>query len=131
MILGVGSDLCIVARIDNARRRFGERFTRAVFVDAEQAACQTSPTPSLAYARVFAAKEACVKALGTGIADGITWRTIAVTDRPDEEPLVTLFDAAADRLAAFAPLGYRPRLRLTLSDDARVASAFVVIEAVH
>ena len=128
MIVGIGSDLCDIRRIAETLERHGERFTHRVFTEGERdkAAGRADPAPT--YARRFAAKEACAKALGVGIA-GLAWTHIEVASDPRGKPTLRLTGGAAARLAEITPEGLRAHLHLSLTDDPPYALAFVVIEA--
>ncbi|KQQ32178.1 4'-phosphopantetheinyl transferase [Methylobacterium sp. Leaf125] len=130
MILGIGSDLCDIRRIAKSLERYGERFTHRVFTDGERAKCEARAARAPSYARRFAAKEACAKALGTGIARGVFWRDMEVVNLPGGRPTLRLTGAAAEHLAAMVPAGHVPKLHITLTDDPPMAQAFVIIEAV-
>jgi holo-[acyl-carrier protein] synthase len=130
MIIGFGSDLCDIRRIEEALERYGERFTRRCFTEIERARSDGRASRAASYAKRFAAKEACAKALGTGIRDGVTWKTMGVVNLPSGKPTVELTDGAAERLAEMAPPGARIVIHLTLTDEYPLAQAQVLIEAV-
>ncbi|WP_372423435.1 holo-ACP synthase [Salinarimonas chemoclinalis] len=130
MIIGIGSDLCDIRRIETSLTRFGERFTRRVFTEGERARSERRASRAPSYARRFAAKEACAKALGTGFAEGVFWRDMEVVNLPSGAPTMALANGAAARLAAITPPGHRAVVHLSLTDDPPLAQAFVVIEAV-
>ena len=130
MIIGLGSDLCNIERIQNSLDRFGARFEERVFTDIERAKAQRRPfTMAGTYAKRFAAKEACSKALGTGIRMGVNWREMGVVNLPTGQPTMRLEGSAAARLAALTPRGLVPRIDVTITDDYPLAQAFVVISA--
>ena len=130
MILGIGTDLANIDRIEATLARFGERFLNRVFTEREQSKAQSRPRAVAAtYAKRWAAKEACSKALGTGLRMGIAWRDMAVTNLETGQPVMHLTGWAADRLAALTPPGHRALVHVTLTDDHPWAQAFVVIEA--
>lgn len=129
MILGIGSDLCDIRRIEQTLERFGERFAARVFTDIERAKSDRRAERAASYAKRFAAKEACSKALGTGIRMGVAWREMGVVNLPSGRPTLQLTGSAAERLAALTPEGFRPRIDLTITDDYPLAQAFVVISA--
>lgn len=129
MILGIGSDLCDIRRIENSLARFGERFTQRIFTAGEQAKSDRRATRAESYARRFAAKEACSKALGTGIRSGVFWRDMEVVNLPSGRPTMRLSGGAAARLAEMTPPGYEAVVHVSLTDDPPLAQAFVVIEA--
>ncbi|MCA0400470.1 MAG: holo-ACP synthase [Proteobacteria bacterium] len=129
MILGIGADLCNIARIEKTLARFGERFTHRVFTPVERARSDRRVARAASYAKRFAAKEACAKALGTGLRMGIAWREMGVVNAPSGKPTMVLAGAAAARLAALVPEGHEAVIHLTITDDHPFAQAFVVIEA--
>lgn len=129
MILGIGSDLCDIRRIENSLTRFGERFTQRIFTAGEQAKSDRRATRAESYARRFAAKEACSKALGTGIRSGVFWRDMEVVNLPSGRPTMRLTGGAAVRLAEMLPPGHEAVVHVSLTDDPPLAQAFVVIEA--
>jgi len=131
LILGIGSDLTDIRRIQGSLDRFGERFTRRVFTEAERARSEAKPDPAASYAKRFAAKEACAKALGTGVPRrGVHWADLGVVNARSGQPTLALTGGAAERLAVITPEGMEARIHLTLTDDHPYAQAFVVIEAV-
>ncbi|KAA0123479.1 holo-ACP synthase [Methylobacterium sp. P1-11] len=130
MIVGIGSDLCDIRRIARTLDRHGERFTHRVFTDGERARCDRRAARAEGYARRFAAKEACAKALGTGLSDGVFWRDMEVVNLPSGQPTLRLAGGAAERLAELLPAGHAARLHVSLTDDPPMAQAFVIIEAV-
>ena len=129
MIIGLGSDLCDIRRIENSLERFGERFTQRVYTDIERARSDRKADRAASYAKRFAAKEACAKALGTGIRRGVFWRDMGVANLPSGQPTMALTGGAAARLAALTPPGMQAVIHLSLTDDHPYAQAFVVIEA--
>jgi holo-[acyl-carrier protein] synthase len=130
MILGIGSDLCNIDRIAGTLDRFGDRFVRRVFTDREQHKAESRPRAVAAtYAKRWAAKEACSKALGTGLRMGISWKDMAVSNLSTGQPVMHLTGWAADRLAQMTPPGHQAIIHVTLTDDHPWAQAFVVIEA--
>ena len=130
MILGIGSDLCSIARIQSSLDRFGPRFVNRVFTPVEQDRAERRPlTRAGTYAKRFAAKEAFSKAVGTGFSRGVFMRDIGVVNSPSGAPTLALTGGAAARLDALLPAGHAPRLHLTMTDDHPFAQAFVVIEA--
>ena len=131
MILGIGTDLVDIRRIERSLERFGVRFAARLFTESEQAAAESRARGRAAfYAKRFAAKEACAKALGTGFAAGVFWRDIEVTSGPDGAPVIELAGGALHRLNAVTPEGMIARVHLSLSDDHPFALAFVTISAV-
>ena len=131
MILAIGADLCSIERIDQSLARFGERFERRVFTQTERARAAARPfTRAGTLAKRFAAKEACAKALGTGLnRQGVFFTDIEVINAPAGTPTLHLTGGAAARLAAMTPDGHDAIIHLTLTDDPPWAQAFVVIEA--
>jgi holo-[acyl-carrier protein] synthase len=130
LILGIGSDLSDIRRIEASLERFGERFTRRCFTEAERARSERKPDRAASYAKRFAAKEACAKALGTGIRRGVFWRDMGVVNLRSGQPTMALTGGAAERLALLTPPGMTPVIHLSLTDDHPYAQAFVIIEAV-
>ena len=130
MIIGLGSDLCNIERIQNSLDRFGDRFVQRVFTEIEQAKSDRRRMRAASYAKRFAAKEAGAKALGTGIARGVSWKEIGVVNLPGGKPTLEFKGRALERLAAMLPEGMEARTHITITDDHPWAQAFVVIEAV-
>ena len=130
MIIGLGSDLADIRRIEATLARFGERFTLRVFTQTERVRSERKADRAASYAKRFAAKEACAKALGTGLRAGVFWRDMGVVNVRSGRPTMTLTGGAADRLAAMTPPGLEPAIHLSLTDDHPYALAFVVIEAI-
>ena len=130
MILGIGTDLANIERIAATHERFGDRFRNRVFTEREQKKAESRPRAVAAtYAKRWAAKEACSKALGTGLRMGITWRDMAVSNLRSGQPVMHLTGWAALRLAEMTPPGHEAIVHVTLTDDHPWAQAFVVIEA--
>ena len=129
MILGLGSDLCDIRRIEQSLARFGERFILRIFTPIERQKSERRRQRAASYAKRFAAKEACAKALGTGMRQGVAWRDMGVVNAPSGKPSMALQGGAAARLDALTPKGYQPVIHLTITDDYPLAQAFVVIEA--
>jgi len=130
MILGIGSDLIDITRVEMTLERFGERFTRRIFTEIERAKSDKRRLRAASYAKRFAAKEACSKALGTGFRKGVFWRDLGVVNRPGGQPTMALTGGAADRLAAMVPPGMTARIDVTITDDYPLAQAIVIISAV-
>ena len=130
MILGVGTDLIDIRRIERTLERFGGRFVTRVFTATEQARAERRYDRAAAYAKRYAAKEACAKALGTGMRGGVWWRDMGVVNLPSGRPTMQLTGGALARLKALTPQGYEARIDLTISDEGPMALAFVVISAV-
>ena len=131
MIIGIGSDLCDIRRVEETLERFGQRFIERCFTPVEQARSERRAQRAASYAKRFAAKEACAKALGTGIRAGIFWRDMGVVNLKSGQPTMALTGGAAERLAAMTPAGHRAVIHLTITDEHPLAQAFVVIEAVR
>jgi holo-[acyl-carrier protein] synthase len=129
MILGIGTDLANIERIEATLARFGDRFRNRVFTDAEQAKAEARAHAPATYAKRWAAKEACSKALGTGLRMGIAWKDMAVSNLRSGQPQMQLSGWAAERLAAMTPPGHEALIHVTLTDDHPWAQAFVLIEA--
>ncbi|AUH32747.1 holo-ACP synthase [Paracoccus tegillarcae] len=129
MILGIGTDLANIERIQGTLDRFGDRFRNRVFTETELAKARRRKDEAGTLAKRWAAKEACSKALGTGLAMGISWRDMAVSNLRTGQPVMHLTGWAADRLAEMTPEGHEAIVHVTLTDDHPWAQAFVVIEA--
>ena len=129
MIIGIGSDLSDIRRIQNSLERFGERFTQRVFTEVERTRSERKGDKAASYAKRFAAKEACAKALGTGIRRGVFWRDMGVVNLPSGQPTMRLTGGAAKRLKEIIPAGMDAFIHVSLTDDHPYAQAFVVIEA--
>ncbi len=130
MILGIGSDLVDIRRVAATLERHGERFMERCFTPTERArADRRAHARAASYAKRFAAKEACAKALGTGLSRGVFWRDMGVVNLPGGQPTMALTGGAAERLASLVPPGYNPFIHVSLSDDHPWAQAFVVISA--
>jgi holo-[acyl-carrier protein] synthase len=129
MIVGIGSDLIDIRRVEKTLERYGERFVQRVFTDVEQRKSDRRRQRAASYAKRFAAKEACAKALGTGLRAGVFWRDMGVVNLRSGQPTMALTGGAAARLAAIVPAGHRPFIHLTITDDYPLAQAFVIIEA--
>ena len=130
MILGIGSDLIDIRRIEQAMERFGDRFLERIFTDAERRKCDRRANRSASYARRFAAKEACSKALGTGFRNGVFWRDLGVVNLASGRPCMRLTGGALRRLEEITPAGMTARLDVTLTDEPPLAQAVVIITAV-
>jgi holo-[acyl-carrier protein] synthase len=130
MILGLGSDLIDVRRIASALERFGDRFTTRIFTEGERRRCDRRAARAEGYARRFAAKEACSKALGTGFRLGVYWKDLEVVNLPSGQPTMRLAGAAAEHLRRMVPPGLQPVVHVSLTDDPPVAQAIVIISAV-
>ncbi|CAN7237167.1 MULTISPECIES: holo-ACP synthase [Neorhizobium] len=129
MIIGMGSDLIDIRRVEKSIERFGERFTHRCFTEIERAKSDRRQNRAASYAKRFAAKEACSKALGTGIAHGVFWKDMGVVNLPGGRPTMVLTNGAAERLASMMPAGHEAVIHITITDEYPYAQAFVVIEA--
>lgn len=129
MILGIGTDLANIERIQGTLDRFGDRFKNRVFTDEEKRKSESRKDIAGTYAKRWAAKEACSKALGTGLAMGIAWKDMSVSNLRTGQPVMHVTGWAKDRLAAMTPDGHEAVVHVTLTDDHPWAQAFVVIEA--
>ena len=129
MILGIGSDLCDIRRIEKSIERFGDRFTHRIFTEGERARSDRRAASAPSHARRFAAKEACSKALGTGLRGGVFWRDMEVVNLRSGRPTLRLSGGALERLRAMTPEGHEAVIHVSLTDDPPMAQAFVVIEA--
>jgi len=131
MILGLGSDLVDIRRIERTIERFGDRFLDRIFTEAERHKCEHRADRAGSYARRFAAKEACSKALGTGFRDGVFWRDVGVVNLPSGKPAIRLTGGALLRLGQITPPGMASRLDVSLTDEPPMAQAVVIITAVR
>jgi len=129
LIVGIGSDLSDIRRVEKTLERFGERFTQRIFTETERARSERKNDRASSYAKRFAAKEACAKALGTGIRRGVFWRDMGVVNLRSGQPTMALTGGAAARLAELMPTGSTPFIHVSLTDDYPYAQAFVIIEA--
>jgi holo-[acyl-carrier protein] synthase len=129
MILGIGSDICDARRIAKVLERHGDRFIDRIFTPAERAKAERRRNRVETYAKRFAAKEACAKALGTGLRAGVWWRDIGVINLPSGRPTLELTGGAKRRLAAMTPPGHEARIDLTMTDEGPTAQALVIISA--
>jgi holo-[acyl-carrier protein] synthase len=129
VILGLGSDLSDIRRIQASLERFGDRFRARIFTDLERARSERKADAAASYAKRFAAKEACAKALGTGMRRGVFWRDMGVVNMRSGQPTMALTGGALARLTEMTPPGMRAVIHLTLTDDHPYAQAFVIIEA--
>jgi holo-[acyl-carrier protein] synthase len=130
MIIGIGNDLIDIRRIEKSLERYGQRFVKRLFTEVEQVKALKRTDPAPTYAKRFAAKEACAKALGTGINQGIYWKDMGVVNLPSGQPTMELTGGALKRLQKLTPKGMVARIHLTITDDAPHAQAFVIIEAI-
>lgn len=130
MILGIGSDITDVRRIAKVIERHGERFLARIFTETERARAERRKNRIETYAKRFAAKEACAKALGTGIRDGVWWRDMGVVNLPSGKPTMKLTGGAQRRLEVLTPKGFEARIDLTIADEGPMAIAYVIVSAV-
>jgi len=130
MIIGLGSDLIDIRRIEKSIERFGDRFLDRIFTDIERAKSDKRAARAASYAKRFAAKEACAKALGTGLNRGVFWRDMGVVNLPGGKPTIRLTNGALSRLEQITPDGHEAVIDLTITDDFPLAQAIVIISAV-
>ncbi len=130
MIVGFGIDLCDIRRIEEILEKHGKRFVERCFTEVERGKSDGRAARAASYAKRFAAKEACAKALGTGLTHGVFWRDMGVVNLPTGKPTLHLTGGAAARLAVLLPMGHAPVIHLTLTDEYPLAQAQVIIEAV-
>jgi holo-[acyl-carrier protein] synthase len=130
MILGIGSDLVDIRRIERVIGRHGDRFLTRIFTATERAKADRRAARIATYAKRFAAKEACAKALGTGFRRGVFWRDLGVVNLPSGRPTMRLTGGALARLKAITPPGFEPQIDVTITDEGPIAQALVVITAV-
>jgi holo-[acyl-carrier protein] synthase len=129
MIIGIGSDLIDIRRVERSIDRFGERFLQRIFTDTEREKSDGRAQRAASYAKRFAAKEACAKALGTGLRHGVFWRDMGVVNLPGGKPTMMLTGGALERLLEITPKGHDPQIDLSITDDFPVAQAIVIISA--
>jgi holo-[acyl-carrier protein] synthase len=129
VILGVGTDLLDIRRVERSLERWGDRFCQRVYTDLERHRCDGHVNRAARYAQRYAAKEACAKALGTGFRQGVAWRDMEVDNLPSGKPFLRLTGGAERRLAALTPAGFSPAIELSLTDEYPFAHAIVVISA--
>ncbi len=129
MIIGIGNDVIDIERIEQTLARYGDRFVQRLFTEVEQAKSERRANRAASYAKRFAAKEACSKALGTGLRRGVFWRDMGVVNLPSGQPTMRLTGGAAKRLAEITPQGMVARIHLTITDDHPTAQAIVIISA--
>jgi holo-[acyl-carrier protein] synthase len=130
MIIGLGSDLIDIRRVEKSIERFGDRFLDRIFTDVERAKSDKRAQRAASYAKRFAAKEACAKALGTGFRRGVFWRDMGVVNLPGGKPTLRLTNGALQRLQEITPAGHTAVIELTITDDFPLAQAIVIIQAV-
>jgi len=131
MILGLGNDIIDIRRIDRTIEVYGDRFLNRIFTDIERRKSDRRRMRAASYAKRFAAKEACSKALGTGLRRGVYWRDMGVVNLPSGRPTLMLTGGAAAQLARITPHGYEARIDLTITDDFPMAQAIVIISAIR
>jgi holo-[acyl-carrier protein] synthase len=129
VIIGIGSDMVDIRRIEKAIDRYGDRFLDRIFTEAERLKSDRRSARAASYAKRFAAKEACAKALGTGLRKGVFWRDMGVVNLPSGQPTMKLTGGAAQRLAVLLPVGHEAQVHITITDDFPLAHAFVMISA--
>ena len=129
MILGLGSDLIDIRRIEKTLEKHGERFIARIFTDVERAKSEARVNRAASYAKRFAAKEACAKALGTGLSGGVFWRDMGVVNLPSGKPTMKLTGGALARLRAITPPGHKAQIDLSITDDFPLAQAIVIISS--
>jgi holo-[acyl-carrier protein] synthase len=129
MILGIGNDLIDIRRVEKIIGKYGDRFLERIFTPLERERSERRAARAASYAKRFAAKEACSKALGTGFAQGVCWRDIGVVNLPSGKPVIELKGRALEHLRAMPPAGFEARIDLSITDDFPLAQAFVIISA--
>jgi holo-[acyl-carrier protein] synthase len=129
MILGIGNDIIDIRRIEKSLERFGDRFVQRLFTESEQKRSERRKLRAASYAKRFAAKEACSKALGTGLRQGVFWRDMGVANMPSGKPTIVLTNGALGRLEKITPTGMQAQIDLTITDDFPQAQAIVIISA--
>jgi len=129
MIIGIGNDIIDIRRVERTLERFGDRFTERVYTEVERAKSDRRRMRAASYAKRFAAKEACSKALGTGLRKGVYWRDMGVVNLPGGKPTISLTGGALERLDSMLPAGMSAAIHLTITDDFPHAQAIVIIEA--
>jgi len=130
VIIGIGSDLIDIRRIEKAIERYGDRFLDRIFTETERLKSDRRANRAASYAKRFAAKEACAKALGTGFSHGVFWRDMGVVNLPGGQPTMKLTGGAAERLQRLLPAKHMAQIHLTITDDFPLAQAFVLISAI-
>ena len=129
MIIGTGNDLIDIRRIEKSLDRFGERFINRIFTDKEIAKSERRQQRAASYAKRFAAKEACSKALGTGLSNGVFWRDMGVSNLASGKPTMVLTGGALKRMQSMVPDGFTPQIDLTITDEYPIAQAYVILSA--
>ncbi len=130
MIIGIGSDMIDIRRIEKTIERYGDRFLDRIFTDSERRKSDARMARAASYAKRFAAKEACAKALGTGLRQGVFWRDMGVVNLASGQPSMTLTGGAAEWLRKLVPANHNAQIHITITDDFPIAHAFVMISAV-
>jgi len=130
MIIGLGNDMVDIRRIEQTLERYGSRFVARIFTDIEQKKSDRRAQRAASYAKRFAAKEACSKALGTGFRRGVFWKDMGVVNEPSGRPTMQLTGGAKEQLESITPAGHLARIQLTITDDYPYAQAIVIIEAI-
>ena len=130
MIIGLGSDAVDIRRIERSIERYGDRFLDRIFTEVERQKSDRRRLRAASYAKRFAAKEACAKALGTGLSHGVFWRDMGVVNLTSGKPTMRLTGGAASRLAALTPAGHKAQIDVSITDDFPMAHAIVIISAV-
>jgi len=131
MIIGLGSDLIDIRRIEKTLEKHGERFIARIFTDIERAKSEARVNRAASYAKRFAAKEACAKALGTGLSGGVFWRDMGVVNLPSGKPTMKLTGGALARLQVITPAGHKAQIDLSITDDFPLAQAIVIISSLN
>lgn len=130
MIIGIGNDLVDIRRIEASLERFGQRFVQRLFTEVEQKKSEARHNRAASYAKRFAAKEACSKALGTGFRKSVFWRDLGVVNHRSGKPTMVLTGGAAERLKSMTPAGMRAQIDLSITDEYPLAQAFVIISVI-
>lgn len=129
MIIGLGNDITDISRVAEVLERYGDRFTQRCFTETERRKSDARAQRAASYAKRFAAKEACAKALGTGLSFGVYWRDMGVVNLPSGKPTMHLTNGAAQVLERLVPAGHKPHIHVSITDEGGLAQAFVIIEA--
>ena len=129
MIIGLGNDICNIERIENTLEKYGDRFTKRCFTAIERKKSDARRLRAASYAKRFSAKEACAKALGTGLSRGVFWRDMGVVNLPSGKPTMHLTGGAAKVLQHIVPEGFQAHIHVSITDDSGLAQTFVIIEA--
>ena len=130
MIIGIGTDICIIARVEKTLQTYGERFKKRCFTYNERQTCNNTKNMAACFAKRFAAKEAVSKALGTGMRNGINWKNIEIVNRQSGKPIIYLHGRAHKKLIELTPQNMLSKLHISLSDERDLAQALVIIEAI-